>query len=170
MINKQKFWQARGKLMSLTSIPHALTDGFMMDLSDDGVERAQLQILQRVSNAKTEKRGETLLGYAEAACIPLRQVAIGRDGEVEYSARKTLKSFIVSVWQTPEGRQILIQHKYSEYFIRLYPGCEFFILAKKKNSPVIIKRNGQMVGMVMPLSYLTKFYAIKPISKEGNDG
>jgi hypothetical protein len=124
-------------VITWNNYPTAISDYFMIDFSGKKADEQIELSIQKDSNIIVELRKRV------SACRRLNVVSADILNRRGYIYRELIhKNFYVS-----------IQQKYYDYFIDKYGDCKFYTSARN-TTPVAVRKNGKLLGVIMPLVWI----------------
>lgn len=154
-INIQKYWQfCADRIETVETMPEILVDGFIADFNSHGINKDVIP-----HGKKRRTLPPKMLMVLLLANQPLKHQALARAGE---------ENTLVDVLKTADNKTVLIQHRYYEYFKRVYPKCSFFMpekLIKSKHGDyyygiVKVRKGYSDVGAIAPFKDGVYWYEI----------
>jgi hypothetical protein len=141
-MDRQKYWNfAIEDIINVKGHPEILTNGFLADLKCAGLDRSAID--------EKEMRSCTYAHFRERV---LRKKRNAHDVLVLVDKGKTVNGELYA-YRLRNGckHYVLVQKQYYEYFNRVYPCC-IFLMSNSLYSPIFVKKNGEVVGLFMPLN------------------
>jgi len=151
-VDKQKYWQYVADEIVDTGKRQVINDGFMADFDTSGVDITTCK-LRPLKNKNAPSNLRRIL----ERCHNLESSwqfgrAIYEDEFNEYGG--------LYLYKFPSG--VKVQKKFLEYFLRLYPGCQFFTNPSAKYYYcVAVRQDGKLVGGIAGVNRLCDFYEVK---------
>lgn len=160
----QKFWQfAVGEVVDIEDNPEILSDAFMADFASHGIDKANLP------GPEIEEGRRVLATFPESATKQIQEATIplpatytiGRGINKELAEAFPFfddEGLLVDQFEASETAFVYLQHRYCEYFRRVYPGC-VFKRSEDCSHAVGVYLEGKLVGGVMPVKNEVVFKA-----------
>lgn len=126
------------------------TNGHMLDLQARPrvVENAIKKYFDPVPGALQEVKEKDILRIVAKAERSARPVAALAFFDPEW---KWMPQGGVVLGDAEAGQAVLVDRRYHDYFASVHPGCEFFAPEAAETGEVLVRRNGESIGVISPV-------------------